>query len=141
MRLPLWLSGKESTCRAGDTEDVGSIPGSGKTPEGEHGNPLLYSCLENPMDIGAWTATLHWAAKSQTRPKRLSVHARTGASLMHEGERDKKGGQILEMDMKTKFSACMDIPDERRARFIFLNYVAFLYRKFLLKSWSFLSGV
>ena len=54
VRLPLWLSGKESTCRAGDTEDVGSIPGSGKTPEGEHGNPLLYSCLENPMDRGAW---------------------------------------------------------------------------------------
>ena len=77
----------------------------------------------------------------RVRPKRLSVHARTGASLMQEGERDKKGGQILEMDMKTKFNACMDIQDERRARFVFLNYVAFLCRKFLLKSWSFLSGV
>ena len=91
VQLLLWLSGKESTCSAGDTEDVGSIPGSGKTPEGEHGNPLQYSCLENPTDIGAWKPTLLGAAKSQTRPKRLSVHARTGASLMQEGERDKRG--------------------------------------------------
>ena len=43
--------GKEPTCNAGD---VSSIPGSGRSPGGEHGNPLLYSCLENPMDRGAW---------------------------------------------------------------------------------------
>ena len=44
---------KYFTCKAGDTGDVGLIPGSGKSPEG-HGNPLQYSCLENPMDRGAW---------------------------------------------------------------------------------------
>ena len=49
--LPLWLSGKESSCNAGD---VGLIPGSGKFPGGGHGDPLQYSCLENPMDRGAW---------------------------------------------------------------------------------------
>ena len=92
VRLPLWLSGKEATCSAGDTEDVGSIPGSGRTPEGEHGNPLQYACLENPMDRGAWKATVHRVAKSQTRPKRLSVYAHTGASLMQEREKKKEGG-------------------------------------------------
>ena len=47
--------------------DVGSIPGSGRSPGGGHGNPLQYSCLENPMDRGAWQATVHGVAKSQTR--------------------------------------------------------------------------
>ena len=42
---------------AGDTGDAGSIPGSGRSPGGRHGNPLQYSCLENPMDRGAWWAT------------------------------------------------------------------------------------
>ena len=48
------------------TEDVGSIPGSGRSPGGGHGNPLQYSGLENPMDRGAWQATVHWVTKSQT---------------------------------------------------------------------------
>ena len=61
--LPRWLSGKESTCNAGDT---GSIPGLEKSPGGGHGNPLQYSCLENPVDRGAWRATVHMVAKSQT---------------------------------------------------------------------------
>ena len=51
--LPWWLSGKESTCNAGAIGDTGSIPGSGRFPGGGHSNPLLYSCLENPMDRGA----------------------------------------------------------------------------------------
>ena len=46
--LPQWLSGKESICKAGDTGDLGYIPGSGRSPGGEDGNPLQYSCLENP---------------------------------------------------------------------------------------------
>ena len=46
--------------RAGDIRDTGSIPGSGKYPGGEHGNPLQYSCLENPKDRGAWRATVPW---------------------------------------------------------------------------------
>ena len=49
--------GKESACSAGDKGDVGSIPGPGKSPGGEHGNPLQYSCLKDPMDRGAWWAT------------------------------------------------------------------------------------
>ena len=59
--LPWWLSGKESTCNAGD---AGLIPGSGISPGGGHGNPLQFSCLENPMDRGAWRATVHRVAKS-----------------------------------------------------------------------------
>ena len=52
---------------AGDLRDAGSIPGSGRSPGEGHGNPLQYSCLENPMDRGAWWATAHGVAKSQTR--------------------------------------------------------------------------
>ena len=63
---------------AGDIRDVGSILGSGRSPEGGHRNLLQYSYLENPMDRGAWGATVHGVAKSQTRPKRLSTH--TGVS-------------------------------------------------------------
>ena len=55
---------KESTCNEGD---LGSIPGLGRSPEEENGNPLQYSCLENPMDRGTWWATVHGLAKSQTR--------------------------------------------------------------------------
>ena len=44
---------KESACNAGDTGDLGSVPGSGRSPGGGKGNPLQYSCLENPMDRGA----------------------------------------------------------------------------------------
>ena len=90
--------GKESTCTAGDAGDLGSIPGSGRSPGGGHGfrgssegkestcdagdmgliprsrrspgggngNPLWYSCLGNPMDRGAWWATVHGVAKSWT---------------------------------------------------------------------------
>ena len=48
-----------------NARDVGSIPGLGRSPGGEHGNPLQYSCLENPMDRGAWQATVHEVTKSQ----------------------------------------------------------------------------
>ena len=52
--LPGGTSGKESTCQLGDIKDVGSIPGSGRCPGEGHGNPLQYSCLENPTSRGAW---------------------------------------------------------------------------------------
>ena len=48
--------------------DAGSIPGSGRSPGSRHDNPLWYSCLENPMDRGAWWATVHGVAKSWTGP-------------------------------------------------------------------------
>ena len=54
---------KASDCKAGD---LGSIPGLGRSPGEENGNPLQYSCLENPMDRGAWRATVHRVTKSQT---------------------------------------------------------------------------
>ena len=59
--LPQWLRGKESTCNA---EDMDSIPGSGISSGEGHGNPLQYSCLENPMDRGAWWAPVHRVEKS-----------------------------------------------------------------------------
>ena len=60
--LTRWLSAKEATCQAGD---VGSIPRLRRFPGEENGNPLLYSCLGNPLDRGAWQATVHGVAKSQ----------------------------------------------------------------------------
>ena len=60
---------------AGDIRDLGSIPGWGRSPGGRHGNPLQYSCLENPMDRGAWRATIHRLTKSQTQLKQRSTHA------------------------------------------------------------------
>ena len=60
---PSGLDEKESTCSAGDG---GSIPGSGRPPGEGNGNPLQYSCLENPMDRGAWWATVHGVAKTWT---------------------------------------------------------------------------
>ena len=62
--FPGGSDGKESACNAGDP---GLIPGSGKYPGEENGNPLKYSCLESPMDGGAWWALVHGVAKSQAR--------------------------------------------------------------------------
>ena len=61
--FPGGSDGEESTCNLGDP---GSIPGLGRSPGGEHGNPLQYSCLENPMDRGAWWATVHGIAELDT---------------------------------------------------------------------------
>ena len=77
--------GKESTCNAEDVRearDSSSIPGSGRSPGGDHGSPLQCSCLENPMDRGAWRVTLHRSGhrvrlhipQSWTQLKRLSMH-------------------------------------------------------------------
>ena len=56
---------------------MGSIPGSGRYPGGRNGNPLQYSCLENPMDRGAWWAIVHRVTNSRTQLKQLSMHACT----------------------------------------------------------------
>ena len=61
--FPGGSEGKVSACSAGD---LGSIPGSGRSPGEGNGNPLQYSCLENPMDGGAWQTTVHGIAKSRT---------------------------------------------------------------------------
>ena len=57
---------KNPPTSAGDLRDAGSISGSGRSPGGGHGNPLQYSCLENPLDRGAWQATVHRFTKSDT---------------------------------------------------------------------------
>ena len=54
---------KNLLANAGDKRDMGLIPGSGRFPGEGQGNPLQYSCLDNPMDRGAWWATVHWAAR------------------------------------------------------------------------------
>ena len=62
--FPGGLDGKESACNVGDLD---STPGSGRSPGGGPVNPLQYSCLENPMDRGAWWVAVHGAAKRQTQ--------------------------------------------------------------------------
>ena len=64
MGFPGGSDGKESTCNA---KDLGSVPGLGGSPGGGQCNPLQCSCLENPMDRGAWQATVNGVANSQTR--------------------------------------------------------------------------
>ena len=59
--------GSEVKASASNAVDPGSIPGLGRSPGEGNGNPLQYSCLENPMDGGAWWATVHGVAKSRTR--------------------------------------------------------------------------
>ena len=68
-KLSQCLSGKESAYNAGATGDAGLIPEFGRSPGGGHNNPHQYSCLENPMDRGAWWATVHRLAKSRIRLK------------------------------------------------------------------------
>ena len=58
---------KDWPANAGDLRNADSIPGSGRPPEGEHGNLLQYSCLENSMERGAWWNTIHRITKSQTQ--------------------------------------------------------------------------
>ena len=66
---------KSPPANAGDIRGAGLIPGSGRSPEGGHGNSLQYSCLENPMDRGAWWYMVHRVTKSRTRLKQLSMYA------------------------------------------------------------------
>ena len=66
LRSPSRSRDKEFTCNSGDAGDTILIPESGRSPGGGNGNPLQYSCLENPMDRGAWWTTVHRVAKSDT---------------------------------------------------------------------------
>ena len=77
--FPGGSDGIESACNVGD---LSSIPGSGRSPGGGHGNPHQYSCLENPMDRGARWATVHGVAKSRTRLNDLAcTQFRVGCGL------------------------------------------------------------
>ena len=64
--LQVALVVKNLPANTGDIRDLGSIPGSGKSPGGGHGNPLQYPCLENPMDRGDWRAVIHRVTQSKT---------------------------------------------------------------------------
>ena len=86
--------GKESACNAGDP---GLVPGSGRSPGEGNGNPLQYSCLENPMDGGAWRATVHGVA---TRLKRVGHDLATKPPPPQwveerQGDNEKKGSQAI----------------------------------------------
>ena len=78
MSFPRGSDGKASACNAGDP---GSIPRLGRSPGEGNGNPLQYSCLKNPMDRGAWRATVHGVAKSRT-PLRDFTHSHIPQILM-----------------------------------------------------------
>ena len=67
---------KNLSANAGDVRYMGSIPGLGRAPGGGHSNPLQCSCLENPLDRGAWWATVHRVTKSGTGIKEFSTYAR-----------------------------------------------------------------
>ena len=73
---------KNPSANAEEIRDAGLIPGSGRSPGEGHSNPVQYSCLENPVDSGAWQVTVHRITKSQTRSKPLSMlacmHATSG---------------------------------------------------------------
>ena len=96
------LAVKNPPADAGDIRDMGSIPGLGRFPRGEHGNTLQYSCLENPIDTRAWLAMVHGVAKSQTRLKQLSTHVSAAAgtilgtaSLAHQERGEGMGGVCM----------------------------------------------
>ena len=76
-RLMVFPGGSEVKASACNAGDLGSIPGSGRSPGEGNGNPLQYSCLENPMDRGAWWATVHGVTKSWTRLSNFSLNVLT----------------------------------------------------------------
>ena len=93
---------KEPACQCRRLRNEGSIPGTERSPGGGHGNPLQCSCLENPMDRGAWRAIVQEVAKSQTRLKRLSMHIwsskpvpSTGPEARRERVGRRPGGKVM----------------------------------------------
>ena len=68
------LEVKNLPATTGDVRDASLIPGLGRSPGGGHGNPLQYSYLENPMDQGAWQATVHRITESRSQLRQLSTH-------------------------------------------------------------------
>ena len=96
--FPGGSDGKESACNAGDP---GSTPGSGRSPGEENGYPLQYSCLENPIDRGAWWATAYGVAKSQTQ---LSNFYRRAILILIFCNTDNKSTQEKINILKTRIS-------------------------------------
>ena len=90
-------SGEDLPANAKDIRDPRLIPGSGRSPGGGNGNPLQYSCLGNPMDRGAWQATVHRVTKNQTWLKQLSMHTQFSIRRAERWSARKTGF----LDMKT----------------------------------------
>ena len=113
---PTW--GKaEPSCLRGVRQEFD--PWWRRFPGGGHGNLLQHSCLENPMDRGAWRATVHGVTKSRTRPKRLSMHGRSSATFLFnrrgncgpERERGLPRVRVCQMQSRTEISVmtpCVD---------------------------------
>ena len=98
--------GKESTCIVGDLD---LILGLARSPGGGHGNPLHYSCLENPMDRGAWQATVHRVTKSRTQLKRLNTRAHIPVTYSNY-DSIKRGSLYLFFSTRNSiFSSCCKI--------------------------------
>ena len=102
-------AGKESACNA---RDLGSIPGLGRSPGEGQDNPLRYSCLENPMDRGAWQATVHGVAKSQIQLNtytRIHSPSPRDVSILPGGEGENKtkdsGASSASKDTETGYWA------------------------------------
>ena len=87
---------KNPPVSAGATGDMNLIPGSGRSPRGGNGTPLQYSCLENPMDRGAWQTTVHSVAKSWTQLKQLSMRACVGVYPSLCSDLSWKRGNIID---------------------------------------------
>ena len=89
---------------AGDIRDTSSIPGLGKAPGGGHGNPLQYSCLENPMDGGIWWATTHGTAKSWTQLSDFTLQREmyNGITLLYSRNEHNIVNQLYSNEEKKK---------------------------------------
>ena len=81
--IPWWLGSKVYACSVGDP---GSIPGSGRSPGDGNGNPLQYSCLENPVDRGAWRATVHGVAESDMTEQLTPFYILRTFTWLHWGQ-------------------------------------------------------
>ena len=92
--FPGGSDGKESSCNAGD---LGSIPGLGRSPGREHGNPLLYSCLENPQGQRSLVGYSPWGCKESDTTEQLSTYWMQGNRKLMAGSLMVEKSEVLEM--------------------------------------------
>ena len=98
---------KVTACCAGDAGDAGSTPGWGRSPGGGHGNPLQYSCLENPVDRGAWGGA-GWGSTVQGH-KELDMTEATERAYTHPGLRGCEGTHFPDPPVKLWLHSCDDV--------------------------------